>query len=354
MLIQFLQASHGDAIWISYHDDKAIPRNIIIDGGPTATYGEKDKKGKIAPGILSETINHIRNSGQKIDLLILTHVDNDHIQGLIAWFEDDLKATALIEKVWFNSGKLIFEYFKVPDIIDNHIQLSSADETDTAIKEGVTFEKVIKDAKIWDEKIIKQGCTIDLLDVSFKIISPDDDGLKALLHKWEKKSPESLTAGAKDYNTSLQDHIKTDKYDKDRSVHNGSSIAFVLTYKKKNMLFLADAHPDKAIGGLTHFEYTKEQPIVCEFVKVSHHGSKYNTNCELLELIDSPIYVISSDGSERSPYKQCLARLINAKKKLGIYFNYPELAEQIFTEDDFKEFPYLKIVPADYKFIIHE
>jgi len=354
MQVYFLQAYHGDAIWITYHDEKATPRNILIDGGPTATYGEKDKKGKIEPGVLAETIEYIRDKGQKIDLLILTHVDNDHIQGVLAWFEEDLKATELIEKVWFNSGKLIFEYFKVRDIVENHIQLSPSEDTDTAIKEGVTFEKVIKAANICDEKIIKQGCTIDLLGVTFKIISPDENGLSALLHKWEKKEPESLTAVAKDYKISLVDHIKADRYAKDPSVHNGSSIAFILSFKRKNMLFLSDAHPEKAIDGLKHFGYTKENPLACEFVKIAHHGSKYNTKYELLELFNAPIYVISSDGSDHSPYKQCLARLINAKNKLGIYFNYPELAKQIFFQDDFDAFPDLSIVTADHKFIINE
>jgi len=354
MQVFFLKAFHGDAIWITYHDSEKLPRNILIDGGPTATYGEKDKKGKIEPGDLAKTIDFIRKKKQKIDLLILTHVDNDHIQGLLAWFEEDLNATNLVDKVWFNSGKLIFNYFDVPDIIENHITLSLTEDTDTAIKEGVTFEKIIKCAKKWDEKIIKQGSTIELPELTFRIISPDDDGLQALLHKWEIKAPESLTAGKKDYKISIEDHIKADKYSKDPSVHNGSSIAFILTYREKNMLFLADAHPSKAIDGLRYFGYSKENPLLCEFVKIAHHGSKYNTNYELLELFNSPIYVVSSDGSDHSPYKQCLARFINAKENPGFYFNYPKLAGQIFLEEDFKKFPDFSIIPADHKFIINE
>lgn len=352
MQTHFLPAFHGDAIWITYQDSNNIFRNILIDGGPSETYGGKDKKGKIEFGALAETIGAIKKRGQRIDLLILTHVDDDHIEGLIEWINDDEKATELIDKIWFNSGRLIFEHFKVPDIVENHIALSPGDITDTAISDGVTFERLIKDKGIWEYKIIEQGVTKELLDLKFRILSPDETGLRKLLHKWEEEEPESLTAGVKDYKKSIKELLASDSYSKDPSVHNGSSIAFILTYKEKDMLFLADAHPEKIISGLEYFGFTKENPLVCEFIKVSHHGSKYNTSYKLLELIESPTYVISSNGSQRSPYKQTLARIIDSKKKLSLYFNYPELAEDIFLEEDFKAYPNLEILPTDYVFKI--
>ncbi|TWI15514.1 ComEC/Rec2 family competence protein [Sphingobacterium siyangense] len=352
MKIHFLPAFHGDAIWLNYNDSNGIPRNILIDGGPAETYSEKDKKGKIEFGILSDTINSIRDNEQRIDLLILTHVDDDHINGLMHWINDDVHATSLIDRIWFNSGKLIFEHFNVSDIIENHIALSVGESTDTSIKDGVTFENLIKNKGIWEYKIIKQGQSIELLDLKFRILSPDEDGLRELLHKWEKKEPESLTAASKDYKKTITELLTSDVYAKDPSIHNGSSIAFIITYNGKDMLFLADAHPEKIVEGLKHFEFTKDNPLVCEFVKISHHGSKYNTSYKLLELIESPTYVISSNGSKRSPYKQCLARIIDSKKDLSLFFNYPELAKDIFLNEDFENYPDLKILPVDYEFRI--
>ena len=191
-----------------------------------------------------------------------------------------------------------------------------------------------------------------MLDLKFRILSPDEEGLRELLHKWEKKEPESLTAFPKDYKKTITELLASDAYAKDPSVHNGSSIAFIITYKEKDMLFLADAHPEKVVEGLKQFKFTKEKPLLCEFVKISHHGSKYNTNYKLLELIDSPTYVISSNGLQRSPYKQCLARIIDSKKDLSLFFNYPELSRDIFLKEDFETYPDLKILPADYEFRI--
>ncbi|WP_312353123.1 ComEC/Rec2 family competence protein, partial [Sphingobacterium siyangense] len=330
--------------------------NIIsIDGGTAETYCEKDKKGKIIMGAFGDTVELIRDKDQRIDLLILTHVDNDHIEGLTTWFENDPQATDLIGTVLFNSGQLIFEYFRKPDILENHIILTPSYVTDTGIVEGVTFEKTIGDAGVWTRKIIKAEQVIKFYGVELKILSPDESGLEALLTKWEKKMPESVTSRPTDYKQSLLSHIENDLFVKDRSPHNGSSIAFVLTFKGKNMLFLADAHPEKIIAGLNYFGFTEKNKLECEFVKMAHHGSKFNTNVELLRLIESPVYVISSDGSGSAlPHKQCLARLLNEKKTLSLYFNYDHLAEEIFSKADYVSFPNLEILPIDHEFIIHE
>lgn len=353
MRTQFLPANNGDCIWISFFDENEEVRNIIIDGGTPETYCKKDKKGKLNLGAFGHLVELIRAQGQKIDLLILTHVDNDHIKGITTWFENDSHATDLIGTVLFNSGQLIFDYFKKTDILENHIELTPSFGTDTGIVEGVTFEKAISDAGIWTRKIIMAGQVISFHGAELKILSPDDSGLEELLTKWVNKAPESLTSRPTDYKLSLKSHIENDSFVKDTSVHNGSSIAFILTFNDRNLLFLADAHPEKIIAGLNHFGFTEENKLECEYVKMAHHGSKFNTKVELLRLIESPIYVISSDGSGSAlPHKQCLARLLNEKKSLSLYFNYDHLAGEIFSEEDHEAFPNLEILPIDHEFII--
>ncbi|MDR0824203.1 MAG: hypothetical protein LBN74_03865 [Prevotella sp.] len=63
----------------------------------------------------------IKSQNEFIDLLILTHVDDDHIGGVLKWFEQDVDAKDLVKKVWFNSGRLIFEYFKQIEIEENFL-----------------------------------------------------------------------------------------------------------------------------------------------------------------------------------------------------------------------------------------
>jgi len=343
MKIKFLKAFNGDAILISFKEN-GTKRNILIDGGMPATYEKKGKNGKLEYGELKETVENIRSNGEKIDLLIMTHVDDDHIGGLLKWFEKDKEAHKLIGKVWFNSGRLISEYFDEQEIAENLLEIPD-ESTLTSIGQGVKFEDYIEENGIWDRSIVIALEYFEYLGIKFKILSPSLDKLKLLLGKWEKEKPESLDTSAEknDYDLTLRQHIERDKFKEDTAIHNGSSIAFIMTLGKKNFAFLADAHPTVVADSLKTFGYSKEKPLKAELVKISHHGSKANNSAEMLELIMTNKYVISTNGDKHAhPNKQFLARLASVNGDCEVYFNYPEQIEQIFSEDDYADFPNFK------------
>lgn len=342
MKITFLKAFHGDSILISFKDQEKKKRNILIDGGPAWTYEETDKRTKRKkPGDLKNKISSLEKKKEKIDLLILTHVDSDHIDGILKWFEDSMFSEDMIGKVWFNSGRLISEYIKNHKSKKNDLKIRRGKSSNTGIEQGVSFENFILKKKLWYRKLIKSGDNIQEFGLNFKILSPDISKLKELLKKWKKEQPESLTTVETDYMLSLKEHIAKDKFKEDNKTHNGSSIAFIMTYKTKNYLFLGDAHPSTLVRGLEYFKYSKTNPLKAEFVKVSHHGSKGNTSSELLNFIDSNKFIISSNGKYFGlPDKQCLARIIKLKPKAKFYFNYPELIEKIFSNQDYIDFKF--------------
>ena len=335
MLIRFLQAANGDAILISVPGDGGH-YHILIDGGPGKAYQQKSDKFKYVDGDLKKVIHEIRNKGEWIDLLILTHVDDDHIGGLLKWFELDDKAVELVKKVWFNSGKLIAEYLSSELSASTELPILK-NNLDTGIPQGVTFEGIIADAQIWDRRVIKAGDELLFRDLVFRFISPGVQQLKILLEKWQREAPLSLTAPLTDHALPLQHFLDADELDEDDAAHNGSSVAFILTYRCKNMLFLGDAHPGVLVEGLAVFGFTKDKPLKAEVVKLSHHGSCRNLSLELLEAIDSSNFVISSDGSKYGlPDKRCLARIIKTKEDPHFIFNYPGKFTEIFTETDRK------------------
>lgn len=343
MKIKLLKAFNGDAILITFKEKEKV-RNILIDGGMAATYVQKGKNGKLQYGELKETFDKIRENNEKIDLLILTHVDDDHIGGVLKWFEKDKEADKIIGKVWFNSGKLISEYFDEQEIADNLLQIE-AESILTSIGQGVKFEDYIEEKEIWDRKIFIALQYFEHFGIKFKILSPSPDKLKLVLGKWEKEKPESLDTSVdkNDYELTLTDHIKKDKFKEDQAVHNGSSIAFIMTFDKKNFVFLADSHPTVVANSLKTFGYSKEKPLNAELVKISHHGSKANSSVELLELIKTNKYLISTNGDKHThPDKQFLARLASVNDNCEVYFNYPEKIEEIFSAQDYLDFPNFK------------
>lgn len=74
-----------------------------------------------------------------MDLVILTHIDDDHINGLIKAFEDTEYLPQLVKAIWFNSSRLITHHFKVPEISENNILLA-----DDSPLTSVQQEKILK------------------------------------------------------------------------------------------------------------------------------------------------------------------------------------------------------------------
>ncbi len=353
MKIKFLQAFNGDSILISYIDLSDTKKNILIDGGTGNTYQFKSKKGKPEPGSLGKEIERIKRNDEHVDLLILTHVDDDHIGGLLKWFETDPTAKEITKEVWFNSGRIISEHFKEEEIKDNLISLRNTGSLETSIKQGIAFEDYIEENNIWDRQLVSTKTPKVVDQLSFTFLSPNIKKLKYLLRKWEKEDTNLDTSRNDDYGKSLMELINEDIFKEDSSIHNGSSIAFILSYNEKNLIFLGDAHPSVIVEELKALNYSSTKPIKAEFLKVSHHGSKANTNYELLELIDTKKYVISSNGNIHNlPDKQCLARIINHNKNSEIFFNYPDKVIEIFTDIDSEEFPDFKAVGIDSVFTI--
>lgn len=340
MNIKFLKAFNGDCIWISFTEND-IPRNIIIDGGIGNTY----KSSSNVKGDFFKVIEKIRQDDQFIDLLILTHFDDDHIGGILRWLNKDKKASNLIKKVWFNSGSEIAKKFESDENEDLNIKIvDGADDFNTSPKQGIKFEKYLQDNNLWTGEIIEQGLKYELFGIRFKILSPDHKGLDKLLKLYEKQKDYFTSGGEYDFKTTLQDFINEESkhdflFDEDISVANGSSIAFIMDYDNRSFLFLADAHPSVIINGLDKFGYNKNNKLYLELMKVSHHGSMYNTNEELLEIVKTDNYLISSNATKHGlPNKRTLARIINNNPNANIYFNY-DLKDVIFLAQDWKDYP---------------
>lgn len=346
MKIKFLKANNGDSILISFSDEKGINRNILIDGGTGPTYYKSSTR---KYGDLYDTIENLKTEKQKIDLLVLTHIDDDHIGGILSWLAKDKEAYNWIDKVWFNSGKTIADFLKAEENKDLHIELNIFKDTFTSIPQSTTFEQYIETHKLWDQKIILNSEeTLKQFGVEIQILSPNKKKLEKLLKEYKKDKDYFTGAEENDWNTPISDFIKEEtqanfKFDEDSSVPNGSSIAFILTYKNKKYMFLGDSHPSVIIESLKK-KYA--EPIEVELLKVSHHGSCYNTNKELLNLIKTDKYVLSSDSTIHNlPNKRTLARIIKQNPNAILYFNYENLIDNIFSVTDRSQYPTVKLQP---------
>lgn len=335
--IRFLQAHHGDCILVTVEDDDKTTR-ILIDGGPSYTFRPRaitDSR----DADLKKVLTSIKEKGGCIDLVILTHVDDDHIGGLIKAFESREALPAMAKRVIFNSGSLIHEYFKTPIDSEKDIQGNFEQLQETSIAQGNTLERLLLDKGIWHREVVQQGNRFDVDGCRLVFLAPNENELQALLAKWVKEDESQLTSESdKDWKFSYETLLDGDSFTQDKSVTNGSSLSFILNVGEKHYVFLGDSHPETVVEGLVSLGYSSVNPLVAELVKVSHHGSKSNTNLKLLQFIQSSRYVISTNGLKHGlPNKVTLARIHKVWPESTIFFNYVNLPKKIYSDIELKE-----------------
>ncbi|MGE6433933.1 ComEC/Rec2 family competence protein [Shewanella baltica] len=336
-IIRVLEANHGDCILVS-HEEASGTVNILIDGGTSKTfkYGPRQR----SDGALCKVLDELKNKGQHIDLAVLTHIDDDHIHGLIKAFETPDYLNKLVKSIWFNSSRLITQHFNVPEIPENNILLAD-DSPQTSVQQGKDLEALLDEIGCKRAPLIKARQVHSVGPFKLTVLSPSQNQLERLLHKWPSEEESGATsAHDNDYQLSLEEIWAADEFESDTSIYNGSSIAFLLEIDKTKMLFLGDAHDQVVVESLRDLGFNEQNKLDLNLVKVSHHGSQYNTSSEFLSLLRSSRYIISTNGSRHGlPNKRTIARII--KETNGqICFNYNNVMESLLLDSEREEYAF--------------
>ncbi|MGV8979898.1 ComEC/Rec2 family competence protein [Clostridium sp.] len=281
MEIRLQKAYKGDCIWIRYGEKKT---NIIIDSGTAAfVRGFKD------------IIKNIINNGEYVDLLILTHIDDDHIQGFLKYISNEDNDCGCIKEVWLNGyGMTIYQNY----------QLHSP-------KNILEVTKLLEERKVVVVTPVCEGYEEDINGAQFKVITPT---LKDIFNVAEIIDQHSLHKAKVmiddiDY---VYDNIK---YCADNDKKNKASISLIITFNERKIALLGDAHAEDIICGKN--KYFKD--VDMDLVKISHHGSKHNTNKELIDCLGSKNFIILTNKSVDKETIATIAKNINNCK---IYCNY--------------------------------
>lgn len=328
MKIKFLPAFNGDCILISF-EYEGKSKNILIDGGVPRAYQRH----------LKPQLEELIQKGENIDLLIVTHIDDDHIGGIKELYQDTGFSKDFIKEVWFNSGDLLSDYFNTKRDPARAVEIIKDDQTSMSVGQGNTLEKaLIKEKSNWIQEItcVFEG-KINFLGLSITVLSPNEEQLKKLHDHWETEMNKKVKMSKEhdDFNIPISELVNR-KFNEDKAIPNGSSIALLLEADNKSILLLGDAHPSIISNSLEKLQLASEgNKLKLDLVKVSHHASKGNTSPKLLSLIECNKFVISTDGSQHGlPDKEAIARIIASHNNSTIYFNYDEISKGIFTSED--------------------
>jgi hypothetical protein len=373
--LEVRRARKGDCLLLHFGSSRD-PGLIIIDGGPKNVY-----KPHLKPRL--EQIRTIRGLPNQdslpVDLLMISHVDDDHIQGvldltreMIEAHEEQKPQLLRVLSFWHNS---------FDDIIGNKPEeltaafrsqfgeaaISGGLPADTTIdlddEAGELTEEIVVDnlkvlASIeqgyrlridaekldfprnpeFDGKLIiaaKDAESIDMgRGLTFTVAGPMKREVEALRKKHDQWLRDLKDKG-KSPPAALAAYV-------DKSVPNLSSLVLLAESGGKRILLTGDARGDKIIEGLQLVGLLREgddSTMHVDLLKVPHHGSSNNLERAFFKRITADHYVFSGNGEHGNPERKALEMLFDARgrAKFTVHLTYPVKDIDEERTDDWKK-----------------
>lgn len=329
IVLNCIKAEHGDAFIISIGQENDM-HYIVIDGGPSSRF------------CIDDIVKELK-AISVIDLMVLTHFDDDHIAGLLAYFKEFEDTELPVKEIWANCSK------EIQIRTSSEIGYSQANTLDNYLDVHCGNQDLLRKDNI--------NNTLQKIDFGYcqiQILSPTPDALKTNLLKYVKVVADIASKRVEnDRNKSLAELslIEHKPQNDGDDVINRSSIAFLLEAEGKTLLMMGDADPWVVSNKLRELGFSELNPMKVDLMKVSHHGSRNNICNELLGILDCNQYLFSTNGGFGNSYhpdRETLAKLLcNAKNKgnngVKLFFNYP-LSEMenrtgsLLTVEEIKEY----------------
>lgn len=321
--LEMLPAGHGDCLWIEY-GDPGKPRRVLIDGGATGTYKRA----------LRAKLQNLPLNERRFDLLMVTHIDADHITGVLDLLTDrDTGFSA--QDIWFNGFR------HLPD---------EAPDTMGAVQGELLTNLLVQPGISWNAAFDRRAVAVppdgklprvELAGgLALTVLSPTPAKLATLKPVWEKEvrkagldpsvpaHEEATEEGFELLSGPLDvDELAAQPFAEDRAEANGSSIAVLAEFEGRSLLLTGDAHPGvltAAIKRLDPGRLNSNGKLGIDACKLPHHASKANVSRELLSALACPQYLVSTNGAHfKHPDAQAIARVIKwGGNSRALTFNY--------------------------------
>lgn len=360
------KADNGDCVSIENQSEF-----VLIDGGTSQSFS--NWKSNIV-------------ATDKIDSVIVTHIDSDHVNGIIKLLESD--SCPRIDQFYFNGAEQLFGRLGDTDEKDrmSDIKLRAISQELTTpgnrdqigYSEGTSLSSLLSEKNITlnpsvgGKALYRERCTsFNVGEMQFSVIAPTESVLLELKYHWEEKLSERRIRPkiiSKAYYDAFEQYLKAlqevkinvtpitstegksiellanVEFEDDRSPTNKSSLSFLVESNRKRFLYLSDCDTGAVVSWLDDLGQDK---IEVDAVKISHHGSRNNTSLDLLNRIVCRKYLISTNGNIHShPDLETLARIAIVNKESGadIFMNYKvDHIPDWFSNDLEKNYPNIKL-----------
>lgn len=331
--IEMLPARQGDALWIEY-GDPAAPHRIMVDAGTPATVNT-----------VRDRVEQLNPRDRAFELLVVTHVDADHIGGVLPLLKD-ASLNATFADVWFNGW--------------HHLLDKPALETLGPV-DGERLSVLLR-RHAWNEAFGRRAvmappvgllptCTLPG-DLHITVLAPGPAELEALKPFWEEEvrnaglqpgtAPEptppelgGLEALGSQAVPNVQ-RLANAPFKADTAPANGSSIVLLLEHEEQRVLLCGDAFPSTITAAIDRLlAQTARDCLALSALKLPHHGSRRNVNLLLAQRVTAPSFLLSSDGTHtRHPNDEAVARILAVHPDAELCFNYKTKYNDIWGRAD--------------------
>ena len=307
MKIELLPAGHGDCILIEYGPPDS-PRRVLVDGGPARSYPA-----------LAARLARIPPDRRRIDLLVVTHVDADHLEGVLRLLNDAGLAVAVGE-VWFNG------YRHLPP--DDLLGPAQGEIVSALLRaRGIAWNTSFGGGPVRRERegpLPRRELPGGLV---LTVLAPGEADLRALRRVWERECRRAGITPGSTAEAPATEEPALDAYlgdldvaalaalpqtETDTSAANASSIVLLAEHGGHSVLLAGDAAPGTLAAGIERLLAERGRDVLAvDLFKLPHHGSRYNVTRDVLDLVRARIFGVSTDGKYFGhPDGAAIARLL--------------------------------------------
>ncbi|MEM6820904.1 MAG: MBL fold metallo-hydrolase [Verrucomicrobiota bacterium] len=368
MRVRAFEGNSGDCLLLTGSNGE----NVLVDGGLVRyNFGKiLSYQFNVAP-----ELSKMRQRGEKLDLVCVSHVDQDHIGGVLSMLNDEFDWRVFDHQEAQNLNPPEPKGLRPPEIggiwhnaFHEQVDQDSAElgtallsastealaagggplshgrdffsQLATSLKEAAQVSRRIGGKQLdiplnkeFGGKLVRRhsnSSPIKLGDLTLTIIGPTTKRLKELKEKWEDwlrtsdQMSDVIRDAERDEELLLSDGVRAlfglsglgpavgDR--DDVTEQNVASIVMMVEEDGKRVLCTGDARDDHIYEDLKATGFTNQQGHVhIDLLKVQHHGSENNFSLDFAKLVTADHYLFCGNGGHKNPDLRVIRDLLDAR-----------------------------------------
>jgi beta-lactamase superfamily II metal-dependent hydrolase len=357
------QSSKGDCLLLESGDGK----RMLVDGGMSSSY-----RAHVAP-----TLGALRDAGEILDLVYVSHIDEDHIDGVLTLMDTELEwrvhdfqlqngnAThkppkqprpPQVGELWHNafseqvddtrpiadllaSTAAVLDLGQEPDDrehAERHRDLATSVDQGIRLSRRVSAEQLqipLNQAFGGQLAMVRDGQqAIPLGSVSLTVIGPFEADLENLREEWKKwlKENEDKLAETRARMRADIERLGTGEVERFRTAlelqagqlgdrdevtaPNLASLMLLAEEGTKTVLLTGDGHANEVLRGLEQAgRLDANGAIHVDVLKVQHHGAEFNVTPDFCSRVTADHYVFCGNGAHHNPDLRVLDLFLDSR-----------------------------------------